>query len=607
MLRKQFRTIPKKFLGGIHLSEPKTINDVRENKAKNDGLKPFISLILSTKIPKLALTLGLIGSLITTIVGLAIPLLSKELVDGFSVESLSVTLMIIIGIVFIVQAVIDGLSTYLLAYVGQRIVAKLREKIWLKLVRLPVGYYDTKASGDTVSRVVNDTGIVKDLISQHFPQFITGVISIIGAISILLIMDWKMTLLMLIAVPVTTLIMLPIGSKMQKVSRGMQDETAVFSGNIQQTLSEIRLMKSSTAEQFEESKGIKGIHNLFKFGLREARIFALIGPLMYTIIMFVIVVIIGYGGIRVAEGTMTTGSLVAFLLYLFQIIFPITSFAMFFTQLQKAKGATERIIEILDVPLEAGQAGMELDITDKSVRIADVSFAYNEDEQALHHISFEAQPGEMIAFAGPSGGGKSTLFGLLERFYEPTTGRIFVGNIPIDQLSIHSWRSQIGYVSQESAMMAGTIRENLCYGLDNADEITNERLWNVAEMAYADEFIRSFPKGLDTEVGERGVKLSGGQRQRIAIARAFLRDPKILMMDEATASLDSQSESIVQQALTRLMEGRTTFVIAHRLSTIVDAHKIIFIEKGEVTGIGTHQELVETHALYHEFAKQQLT
>ncbi|GAE47131.1 lipid A export ATP-binding/permease protein MsbA [Mesobacillus boroniphilus JCM 21738] len=212
----------------------------------------------------------------------------------------------------------------------------------------------------------------------------------------------------------------------------------------------------------------------------------------------------------------------------------------------------------------------------------------------------------MVAFVGPSGGGKTTMFGLIERFYEPTKGEIRIGNTPIQKLSLTSWRNQIGYVSQESAMMAGTIRENLYYGLENGDQIPDGRLWEVAKMAYADQFIADFPKGLDTEVGERGVKLSGGQRQRIAIARAFLRDPKILMMDEATASLDSQSEGIVQQALTRLMDGRTTFVIAHRLSTIVNADKIVFIEKGRVTGIGTHQELIQTHDLYREFAQQQL-
>lgn len=576
-------------------------------KSQQGGMKSFIHLVLSTNIPRWALTAGLIGSIVTTLAGLSIPLLTRELVDGFSASSISMSIGVLIAVVFILQGVIDGVSTYLLASVGQRIVAGLRRNMWVKLIRLPVTYFDKQQSGESVSRVINDTGIVKDLISQHFPQFITGIISIIGAIVILLIMDWKMTLLMLISVPLTMVIMMPLGRKMARISRGLQDETASFSGEIQQTLSEIRLMKSSNAEMFEEEKGVQGVGKLLSYGLKEARIFALIGPTMYTIVMIVIVMIIGYGGIRVANGSMSTGSLVAFLLYLFQIIYPITSFAMFFTQMQKAKGATERIIAIMELPLENGQDGLEMDITDQPLYVSNVSFAYSEEEQVIQDVSFEATPGQMIAFAGPSGGGKTTLFGLLERYYEPTSGVIKIGNTSIGDLSLASWRSQIGYVSQESAMMAGTIRENLCYGLKKWEDISDERLWEVAKMAYADEFIQSFPNGLDTEVGERGVKLSGGQRQRIAIARAFLRDPKILMMDEATASLDSQSESIVQEALARLMEGRTTFVIAHRLSTIVDADQIVFIEKGRVTGKGTHQELIKTHNLYCAFAEQQLT
>lgn len=576
-------------------------------KEKRDGLKPFISLILSTNIPKLALAIGLIGSVMTTLAGLVVPMLTKNLVDGFSISSISFPLILAIGVAFIVQAVVSGLSLYLLTAVGQKIVARLRDRMWLKLVRLPVRYFDQTSSGETVSRVVNDTSIVRDLISQHFPQFISGIISIIGAVTILFIMDWKMTLIMLISVPITLAIMFPLGRQMAKISRDLQDETALFTGNIQQTLGEIRLMKASTAEEFEEKKGRLGIGKLLAYGLKEARIFAWIAPIMQFVIMLVIVMIIAYGGMRVASGSLTTGSLVAFLLYLFQIIMPITTFAMFFTQLQKAKGATERIVDILDLPLEEGQDGIELDIANKAVHVSNVSFAYHPNEPVLKDISFTANPGEMIAFAGPSGGGKTTMFGLLERYYEPTSGEIYIGNTPIRKLTMESWRSQIGYVSQESAMMAGTIRENLCYGLPESDKISDDRLWEVAEMAYAAQFIKEFPEGLDTEVGERGVKLSGGQRQRIAIARAFLRDPKILMMDEATASLDSQSEGIVQQALTRLMKGRTTFVIAHRLSTIVDANTIIFIEKGQVTGSGTHGELINTHPLYREFAEQQLT
>ncbi|MGV2940480.1 ABC transporter ATP-binding protein [Mesobacillus sp. LC4] len=570
------------------------------------SLKPFLNLILSTNLPKAALFTGLAASIITTLAGLVVPLLTKNLVDGFSVEAISVPLMIAIGAAFIIQALISGISIYLLSYVGQKVVARLRERMWSKLIRMPVRYFDKQSSGETVSRIVSDTSIVKELITNHFPNFATGIISIIGAVVILLVMDWKMTLLMLISVPLTLAIMMPLGRKMAKIARGLQDETATFTGHITQTLGEIRLMKASTAEKIEEDNGYNGIDKLFNFGLKEARIFALIGPVMQLMIMVVIVIIIAYGGMRVVNGTMSTGSLIAFLLYLFQIIMPITSFAMFFTQLQKAKGATERIIEILDQHLEEGQDGIVTDISNLPITIENVSFSYSEEEPVIEGVSLDAQPGQMVAFVGPSGGGKTTMFGLIERFYEPTQGEIRIGDTPIQQLSLNSWRNQIGYVSQESAMMAGTIRENLYYGLKNGDQIPDDRLWEVAQMAYADQFIADFPKGLDTEVGERGVKLSGGQRQRIAIARAFLRDPKILMMDEATASLDSQSEGIVQQALTRLMEGRTTFVIAHRLSTIVNADKIIFIEKGRVTGIGTHQELIQSHDLYREFAEQQL-
>lgn len=578
-----------------------------EKSQEKIALKPFISLLLSLKIPKWALFTGLAASLITTIVGLVVPLLTKNLVDGFSVDSLSPVLIAGLAVAFILQAVVNGLSIYLLSMVGQKVVAGLRDKMWVKLIRLRVPYFDQQSSGETVSRIVNDTGIVRNLITDHFPQFINGIVSIIGAVIILLVLDWKMTLIMLLAVPVTVAAMIPLGRRMAKISRNLQDETAVFTGHVQQTLSEIRLMKSSTAELVEENKGLKGIQKLFGLGLKEAKIYALIAPLMYTVVMVVIVVIIGYGGIRVAEGTMSTGSLVAFLLYLFQIIMPITTFALFFTELQKAKGATERIIGILELPREEEAKGLEVDISHKALHVSNVSFAYANGEPVLHDVSFEAEPGEMIAFAGPSGSGKTTIFGLVERFYEPLTGEITIGGIPIGSLSLESWRSQIGYVSQESAMMGGTIRENLVYGLPDAESISDEKLWEVANMAYAEEFIRAFSEGLDTEVGERGIKLSGGQRQRIAIARAFLRDPKILMMDEATASLDSQSEGVVQQALSRLMEGRTTFVIAHRLSTIVDADKIVFIEKGRVTGIGTHLKLAESHPLYREFAEQQLT
>ena len=578
-----------------------------ESIQKKQSIKPFFALLTSIKIPKWALVFGLATSLVTTLVGLLVPLLTRELVDGFSVEALSAGVIAALAAAFIVQAVINGVSIYLLSMVGQRIVAGLRERMWLHLLRLRVGYFDQHASGQTVSRVVNDTGIVRNLITDHFPNFVTGIITIIGAVAILLVLDWKMTLIMMLAVPLTIAIMIPLGRKMAKISRSLQDETAVFTGDVQQTLGEIRLMKSSTAEQVEEQRGLSGVQKLYGLGMKEARVYALIGPLMYLVVMVVIVMIIGYGGIRVSEGSMSTGSLVAFLLYLFQIVVPLATFARFFTELQKARGATERIIDILELPLEEQERGKDMDISGKTLRLENVSFAYENGEPVLQGVSFEAHPGQKIAFAGPSGGGKTTIFGLIERFYEPAAGEITIGGVPIGDVAIASWRDQIGYVSQESAMMGGTIRANLTYGLPDAGDYQDEELWRVSRMAYAEEFIASFPDGLDTQVGERGVKLSGGQRQRIAIARAFLRDPKLLMMDEATASLDSQSEGIVGQALGRLMEGRTTLVIAHRLSTIVDADKIVFIEGGRVTGVGNHRELTGKHPLYREFAEQQLT
>ena len=270
----------------------------------------------------------------------------------------------------------------------------------------------------------------------------------------------------------------------------------------------------------------------------------------------------------------------------------------------KTQGATERIGDILDEAGEDLQAGDIIDVTGKILSMKHVTFGYKDDEPILYDISFEAKPNTVIAFAGPSGGGKSTIFGLLERFYMPNAGEFKIGNINVDQLSLASWRNQIGFVSQDSPIMAGSIRDNLTYGL--VATYTDNQLWEVLALAYAKTFVSEMKDGLDTEVGERGVKISGGQRQRLAIARAFLRDPKILMLDEATASLDSESESMVQHALEKLMQNRTTLVIAHRLSTIVTADNIYFIEQGTVTGSGTHQELLKSHALYAKYVSEQV-
>ncbi|MDQ7095188.1 ABC transporter ATP-binding protein [Desulfosporosinus sp. PR] len=574
------------------------------NAPKTGDWRSFINLLRQTKPPKLLLSIAILMSVATTCAGLIVPLFTKNLVDSFSLNSINRTQIVTLVLVFITQAIAGGLSIYLLNYAGQNVVAALRDRLWKKLLVLPVSYYDNSLSGETISRMTNDTGVVKGLITENLTNFFNGMISIIGSIVILLYLDWRMTLAMLIAVPLLVLVLVPLGRQMHKISKGTQDETARFTAVITQVLAEIRLVKVSNAEPKEYSNGRKGIGNLLQFGLKEAKVQALISPLMSFVLMVFLVIIIGYGGMRVSSGALTSGGLVAFILYLIQIVMPMGQITTFFTQFQKAMGATERIIATLGHSEEEQEAGIRLQYTNQAISLENVSFGYESEEEVLKGLNFTIEPGKVTAIVGPSGGGKTTLFSLLERFYQPQQGTIKLGQDSIDKFSLQSWRSQIGYVSQESPLIAGTIRQNLCYGL--AREISDQELERAAKMAYADGFIAELPEQYETEVGERGIKLSGGQRQRIAIARALLRDPKILMLDEATSSLDSKSEIAVQKALENLMKGRTTLVIAHRLSTVVDADKILFIEKGRITGSGTHEQLLQTHRLYREFAAHQL-
>lgn len=575
-----------------------------KQEQKSGDWRKFYQLIKETHPSKLLLGIALFMSVATTMVGLAIPLVTSNLVDSFSLASISTTQIVLIVVAFIAQAVALGLSTYLLNHVGQNIVASLRDRLWKKLLVLPIPYYDNHQTGETISRMTNDTAVVKQLITDHLAGFLTGIISIIGSVTVLLYLDWKMTLIMLVAVPVALAILIPLGRQMHKISRGLQDETASFTAILNQVLSEVRLVKASNAESNEYSNGKKGITNLLQFGLKEAKIQALISPIISFVLMMLLVLIIGYGGMRVSTGALTAGDLVAFILYLIQIVIPMSQLTMFFTQLQKAMGATERIITTLAENEEDYASGNTLQNANQPIEVEQVTFGYQSGETILKDVSFTVKPGKVTAIVGPSGSGKTTLFSLLERYYQPLSGTIRLGTDSINDFTLQSWRRQIGYVSQESPLISGTIRENIIYGMER--EITEAELQHAAEMAYAHEFIKELPNRYDTEVGERGMKLSGGQRQRIAIARALLRDPQILMLDEATSSLDSKSEIVVQMALKNLMKGRTTLVIAHRLSTVVDADQILFIEKGSITGSGTHDELYQTHAMYREFATQQL-
>ncbi|GAK30964.1 multidrug ABC transporter ATP-binding protein [Weissella oryzae SG25] len=564
----------------------------------------FFKLIGLTK-PKYSLfVIGLTAGIIGTILQLIVPKMIRPLIDGFSKGINYGILGKVVG-VYIIAMLLGAVGAAILGFFGESVVKNLRQNIWDKLVHLYVKYFDQIKIGEINSRLVNDTSQVKDFLAKTVPQTLSSLLLLLGSIVMMWRMDWHMTVAMVVVVPVAAVLITPLAIFGSRIGRMRQDALADFSGNANEVLSEIRLVKSSNGEKQASMTASTNIQKLYRIGLKEAIFDGSMQPIMMLLMMTTIFGLLAYGIHRVAVGAMAIGTLMSFLMYLMNLIGSVPVLGMFFTDLSKAAGSTERLNELLVEDQEHLNDGRKFDVEGQSLTAEHVDFSYDTGDQILHDVSFKAEPNTIVAFAGPSGGGKSTIFSLLERFYEPTAGQITIGDLPIEAVSLHDWRSQIGFVSQDSAIMAGTIRDNLTYGLDG--EFSDDQLWHVLELAFARNFVEQMPAKLNTQVGERGVKISGGQRQRIAIARAFLRDPKILMLDEATASLDSESEAMVQKALDTLMQGRTTLVIAHRLSTIVDADNIYFIENGQVTGSGKHSDLVASHPLYAQYVAEQLT
>ncbi|AMV68724.1 Lipid A export ATP-binding/permease protein MsbA [Pediococcus damnosus] len=567
------------------------------------NFKDFASLVKQIKPHFWQLIVGVLLGIIATGSQLIVPKIAQKLVNQLH-HSINTKLVIIIIVLCILGAVISAVSGAVLGFFGEDVVRKLRRFLWNKILSLPVGYFDETKSGEITSRLVNDTSQVKDLIANSLPNMITSILQLVGALVFMVIMDWKMTLIMFVGVPLVILCIMPVISRSHKIALARQDALAEFNGGVSETLGTVELVKASTAENAERSSGYKKINKLYKIGLREAIYDSVTQPITQMAMMALIVCTLVYGVSRVTAGTMSFGTIISFLLYLTQMIGPFAILSQFFTNMAKASGSTARIHELLQVTEEVQKPGKPASAQGKTLSVEHVNFSYSDKKDVLKDISFSAKPDTVIAFAGPSGGGKTTIFSLLERFYEPTSGKIKIGDTEIKDINLTEWRNQIGLVSQDAAVMSGTIRYNLTYGLQG--EYSDDQLWRMLDLAYAKGFVTQMEHGLDTQVGERGTKLSGGQRQRIAIARAFLRDPKILMLDEATASLDSESEMMVQKALEKLMANRTTLVIAHRLSTIVDADQIYFIQHGEVSGHGTHQELIDTLPLYREYVENQL-
>ncbi len=541
----------------------------------------------------------------SSVTTLLFPLLTQQLIDGFTdAKSLPVDLLALLIAVLTIGAIVSGLNIYLIGKMGNRMLVALRTKVLSKAIHLPVSYYDQNMSTEPSSRVVNDTGIINSLVSEHFESVISGVLTMLASLVILWLIDWQLAAVLFATLLGSFIIVVPILSKLTSLSKKLQEKEAHFLGFITERLSQIRLIKAFTAEKHSLENSREILDNLYQIQQKEVKISAIIAPIFALTIVVTLVIILVYGAIRVSEGAISMGTLIAFILYIMNIIAPMAQIAGFTAALNKAAGASERVYGLLDEKDECLQNDQPIPFTNNDIMFRNIEFEYDAEQTILKNFNLCIPANQMIAIVGESGAGKSTLFSLLLRYYTPTNGDILIGDQLIENYSLYSLRRQIGYIAQDSPLLSGSIRDNLLLGVESKpDEST---ISDILKLALLDEFILELPDGLDTQIGERGTKLSGGQKQRLAIARAMLRDSRILLCDEATSNLDAATEYKIQQAMNRLEENRTTLIVAHRLSTVLDADKIIVMKGGQVIGEGTHQELLESQSYYKELVEHQL-
>lgn len=547
--------------------------------------------------------------LLSSGVGLAFPLVVRELLDAaFLAGDAGLLNRIALGLLalFAIQAFINFGQSYLTAATAERVVASLRKEIFKALIRQPPGFFAQRRVGELTSRIASDAGLVQGVLRFGIPELVRQQVFLLGALILVTITDPHLTLVTLTAIPVAALVGWLLGRRVRRLSTGIQDRLAGAVARADQVFAQIRTVQSFTREDWEEAVFAQDVDATRDEGLRRAVARAsLTGAVTFTAFA-AIVVVLWEGGRLVLSGSLTPGTLVAFLLYAVTIAGAITSLAGFWSNLQEAAGAAQRIFELLDLPptLESPKHPVSLPAPlTGDVRYEDVSFRYDADQSlVLDGIDLRLAPGETVALVGLSGAGKTTLASLIPRFYDVTAGRITIDGVDVRDADLNDLRSHIGLVPQEPLLFAGTVKENLLYGNPDASE---EAVWAAARSAHADEFISAFPDGYDQLIGERGVTVSGGQRQRLAIARVMLKRPTILILDEASSSLDAESEGLVQDALARLMEGRTTLVIAHRLSTVLRADRILVLDEGSIQDAGSHAELLERSAIYQRLYRRQ--
>lgn len=578
--------------------------DMSEKEAEKRGLKSLketlINIFALSKPYRRRFYFATVVVLIGSGIWLSVPLGLRELLDAvFEQGNAELLNLLAIGLMglFILQAAFTFMGNYHLEWVGERVVTDLRKKVYEHLHRLGFRFFAERRLGEITSRLTNDVGSIRTALTDSLPQLLTITFSLIGSVSLMVVLNWRLSAVIFATVPFVTIATRYFGQKIRKLSRGIQDELADSTAVAEDALGAVRLVKAFVREDYEVNRYFTAIEKLFKTVRRKVVLTQFFWSGVGIMFMSTLVIIFWYGGKEVLADRLTAGDLVAFIIYALNISRSISQTSRLYTAVNTAAGASERIFELLEeIPeIEDKEGAFPLTEIEGSITVEDLSFAYEDERVILNNLSFEVEAGQTIALVGPSGAGKTTLLNLLPRFYDPQQGDIKVDGNSIKDVKVKSLRDHISIVPQEVHLFGTSIKENIRYGNLEASE---DEIIAAAKDANAHDFISDIPEAYDSLIGEKGVKLSGGQRQRLAIARAILKDPKILLLDEATSSLDSESEAQVQEALYRLMKGRTTFVIAHRLSTIQNADRILVLDKGKIVEDGTHHELLAKGGLY---------